>query len=104
FEDADLEHAVAAVVSGIFGSAGQSCVAGSRLFVQESVYEQVLTAVVERTKKITVGAPDMNGVEVGHLASVEHRERVKQFVERARKEGGSILCGGQEPDDERIDR
>ena len=102
FEDADLEHAVAAVVSGIFGSAGQSCVAGSRLFVQESVYEQVLTAVVERTKNIIVGAPDMNGVEVGPLASFEHRERVKQFVERARKEGGSILCGGQEPDDERL--
>lgn len=102
FEDADLEHAVAAVVSGIFGSAGQSCVAGSRLFVQEGVYEQVLTAIVERTKNIIVGSPDMEGVEVGPLASFEHRDRVHQFVERARDEGGKILCGGKVPEDEQL--
>ncbi len=97
FADADREHAVAAVVAGIFGSAGQSCVAGSRLFVEASVYDEVVQAVVARAKTIKVALPDADGVEVGPLASFHHRERVARFVERARAEGGRILCGGQAP-------
>jgi len=101
FADANREHAVAAVVAGIFGSSGQSCVAGSRLFIEESVYEEVIAQVVARTKKIRVAHPDAPGVEVGPLASFHHRARVAQFVDRARSEGGNILCGGgipQEPE------
>ena len=94
FADADREHAVAAVVAGIFGSAGQSCVAGSRLFIERSVYDAVLDAVVARTRTLRVGAPDSEGVEVGPLASFHHRDRVAAFVDRARAEGGRILVGG----------
>lgn len=97
FADADREHAVAAVVAGIFGSAGQSCVAGSRLFVEHSVYDEVLAQVVTRAKSIKVAPPDAEGVEMGPLASFHHRERVMRFVDRARAEGGRILCGGQAP-------
>ena len=97
FADADLEHAVAAVLSGIFGSAGQSCVAGSRLFIEASVYDEVLASVVARAKAFRVAAPDAAGVEMGPLASFHHRERVAAFVERARSEGGRILCGGEIP-------
>jgi betaine-aldehyde dehydrogenase len=97
FADSDLDHAVAAVVAGIFGSAGQSCVAGSRLFVEASVYDQVVSRVVERAKGLKIGAPDLPGVEMGPLASFHHRERVARFVERARLEGGRILCGGAVP-------
>src|SRR5699024_1117662 len=84
-------------VSGIFGSAGQSCVAGSRLFIQRTIYDEVLKRLVERTRKIVVAAPDTPGVEVGPLASFEHRDKVHAFVERARAEGGQILCGGHPP-------
>lgn len=97
FADADREHAVAAVVAGIFGSSGQSCVAGSRLFIEASVYDEVLKAVVERTKTLKVALPDAPGVEVGPLASFHHRDRVARFVDRAREEGGRILCGGEAP-------
>ncbi|MFH5926964.1 aldehyde dehydrogenase [Roseomonas xinghualingensis] len=97
FADADIEHAVAAVVAGIFGSAGQSCVAGSRVMIEESVYDEVLAKIVERTKSLRVLAPDAAGVEVGPLASFHHRERVVAFVNRAREEGGRILCGGEPP-------
>lgn len=97
FADADREHAIAAVVAGIFGSAGQSCVAGSRLFIEESIYDDVLDAVVARTKTIRVAAPDAAGVEVGPLASFHHRARVAAFVDRARAEGGRVLCGGGAP-------
>lgn len=98
FADADREHAVAAVVAGIFGSAGQSCVAGSRLFIEASVYEDVLAQVVARTRALRIAQPDAPGVEVGPLASFHHRERVAKFVDRARAEGGRILCGGSAPD------
>jgi acyl-CoA reductase-like NAD-dependent aldehyde dehydrogenase len=97
FADADREHAVAAVVAGIFGSAGQSCVAGSRLFIEESIYDEVLTTVVARARSLKVAAPDAEGVEMGPLASFHHRERVARFVERARAEGGNVLCGGEAP-------
>lgn len=97
FADADREHAVAAVVAGIFGSAGQSCVAGSRLFIEESIYDEVLAAVVARARGLKVAAPDAEGVEMGPLASFHHRERVARFVERARAEGGRVLCGGEAP-------
>ena len=97
FADADREHAVAAVVAGIFGSAGQSCVAGSRLFIEASIYDEVLAQVVARAKTIRVAAPGADGVEMGPLASFHHRERVARFVDRAREEGGRILCGGEAP-------
>lgn len=97
FADADREHAVAAVVAGIFGSSGQSCVAGSRLFIEEAIYDEVLAAVVARTRTLKVALPDAVGVEVGPLASFHHRDRVAAFVERARAEGGRILCGGEAP-------
>ena len=97
FADADRVHAVAAVVAGIFGSAGQSCVAGSRLFIEQSIYHEVLTLVVERAMHLRVAPPDAEGVEMGPLASFHHRERVAQFVDRARAEGGRVLCGGAVP-------
>ncbi|WP_404301229.1 aldehyde dehydrogenase [Alicycliphilus denitrificans] len=97
FADADREHAVAAVIAGIFGSAGQSCVAGSRLFIEASIYEEVLAQVVARAKSLRVALPDAEGVEMGPLASFHHRDRVTAFVERARAEGGRILCGGAIP-------
>ena len=100
FADADLDLAVAAVVSGIFGSAGQSCVAGSRVFLERSIYEDVLERIVERTKRIRIAPPDEEGVEMGPLASFHHRERVEAFVARARSEGGRVLCGGARPDAE----
>jgi betaine-aldehyde dehydrogenase len=104
FADADLDHAVAAVVAGIFGSAGQSCVAGSRLFIEKSIYDEVLARVVTRAKGLRVALPDAAGVEMGPLASFHHRERVIRFVNRAREEGGNILCGGQIPEGAEYDK
>lgn len=95
--DADMDMAVAAVISGIFGSAGQSCVAGSRVFIEASVYDAVLMRIVERTRRIRIAAPDADGVDMGPLASFAHRERIDAFVCNARSEGGRILCGGARP-------
>ena len=69
FADADLDRAVSAVTGGIFEGSGQSCVAGSRLFVERTVYSDVLDAVVARARSIRVDLPDASGAEMGPLAS-----------------------------------
>jgi betaine-aldehyde dehydrogenase len=97
FADADLEAAVKEIIGGVFLSTGQSCIAGSRLFVQRAVYQQVLTLLIERTRQLRVGLPDAPGSDLGPLASFPHRERVAGFVARARAEGGEIVLGGAPP-------
>lgn len=97
FADADLDHAVAAVASGIFGSAGQSCVAGSRLFVEESIYREVVDRVAARARAVRVRAPGDPEVEVGPLASFHHRDKVAAHVARGLAQGGTVLAGGAIP-------
>ncbi len=99
FADANVEAAVGQIVSGIFLSTGQSCIAGSRLFVQRSAHDRVLGALLERTRRLRVGLPDAPGSELGPLASFPHRERVEAFVEKARADGGNVLAGGKRPDE-----
>lgn len=102
FEDADLDAAADSVVSGIFSSSGQSCVAGSRLFVQRGVYEEFLKRVVDRSRKLKVGLPEDPDAEVAPLSSFLHRERVEAYVRLALAEGGEILLGGKRPEDPRL--
>lgn len=104
FDDADLDRAVAGVMSGIFGSAGQSCVAGSRLFVQKSVYGKVLDALVERSKALRVRLPDDPQVQMGPLVSAGHRDKVAGCVDLARSEGGQVLLGGYAPQEQPLDQ
>ncbi|MGO1766958.1 MAG: aldehyde dehydrogenase family protein, partial [Advenella sp.] len=98
FDDANLAAAVEGIVGGIFEGSGQSCVAGSRLFVQRSVYEKLLTLLIERTERIKVGLPEDANVEMGPLATFAHRERIEQLVDSARDEGGKIRLGGKRPE------
>jgi acyl-CoA reductase-like NAD-dependent aldehyde dehydrogenase len=102
FADADLDKAVAGVIDGIFSSTGQSCVAGSRLFVEASLYDRFLERLVEGTRKLKVGLPDAEGSQVGPLASFAHRDRVESYIEAARKERGEVLVGGRRPDSQEL--
>ncbi|MDA0230493.1 MAG: aldehyde dehydrogenase [Proteobacteria bacterium] len=98
FADADIEAAAQAVAGGIFGSMGQSCVAGSRLFVEQRIYEAFVERVVARANAYRIGAPDKEASELGPLASFPHRDRVEALVQSARDDGGRILCGGERPE------
>jgi len=97
FADADLDAASDAVANGIFGSMGQSCVAGSRLFVERSAYDRVVEAVVARAQGYRIGPPDQAETQLGPLASFTHRDRVEALVESGRSDGGRVLCGGARP-------
>ena len=99
FDDANLPMAMAGVISGIYGSAGQSCVAGTRLFVQRSIYRAFVDELVERSRQVRVGMPDDPATQMGPLISRAHRERVAGYVDIARAEGGRVLVGGAQPND-----
>ncbi|MCP5372286.1 MAG: aldehyde dehydrogenase family protein [Hyphomicrobiales bacterium] len=99
FADADLDAAARGVASAIFGSGGQSCVAGSRLFVQRPVYDQVVQRVVAAGAALRVGPARDPNSDIGPMASFAQRERVEGYVDLARGEGGRVLLGGARPDD-----
>ncbi len=99
FADAARDEAIAGVLSGIFGSAGQSCVAGSRLFVERTVYREVLDELVERAGLIRVGLPDDPATQMGPLISRGHQSKVSGYVALAREEGGRVLTGGRIPEE-----
>jgi len=97
FEDADIDHAVNGVMYGIFSSTGQSCIAGSRLFVQQGIYNRFVEQLITKTKQLRVGLPTDSRTQVAPMASFEHRDSVAGYVDLARSEGATVLCGGEIP-------
>ena len=95
--DADLDHAVMGVLFGIFSSSGESCIAGSRAFVHESVYAEFRARLLEGTRALRIGDPSLPTTQMGPLVSRAHRNTIEQFVELGRTEGGTILTGGARP-------
>ncbi len=95
--DADLDHAVAGVLYGIFSSSGESCIAGSRAFVHASVYEEFKSRLIAGAKALRVGDPCSEQTQMGPLVSISHRESVERYVQMGVEEGGKVLLGGQRP-------
>jgi betaine-aldehyde dehydrogenase len=102
-EDADVEAACNGVIDGIFEGMGQSCVAGSRLFVPRARHDEIVDLLVRKAEAIRLGQPTAPETEVGPLSSFHHRERVEAYVDLARREGGSIATGGSRPTGEAYD-
>ena len=102
FDDADIEAAVEAVAGGIFEASGQSCVAGSRLFVQREVHDRVVRLLVAKARGIRVDLPDAAGARMGPIASFAHRDHIARVVDAAREAGARVLTGGAAPADPRL--
>ncbi|MGW7289806.1 aldehyde dehydrogenase family protein [Streptomyces sp. NPDC054847] len=99
--DADVEQALAGVLFGIFSSSGQSCIAGSRLFVAREIYDSFVGELVERVRALRVGPGTDPATQVGPLVHHRHRDAVAAYVDLARSEGARVLCGGSAPEGER---
>jgi 5-carboxymethyl-2-hydroxymuconic-semialdehyde dehydrogenase len=97
FDDADFERALDAAVFQIFSMNGQRCTAGSRLLVQEGLYERFVDGMSERADAIRVGDPFDPATGLGPLIRSEHHERVLGYIESARAEGASVRAGGSAP-------
>jgi acyl-CoA reductase-like NAD-dependent aldehyde dehydrogenase len=98
FADSDLEAAVRGATVGIFYGKGEVCAAGSRLLVEASIKDQFLEKVAARTKKMACGDPMDPKTRFGALSSKGHFERVLGYVETAKKEGATLLAGGERAD------
>jgi acyl-CoA reductase-like NAD-dependent aldehyde dehydrogenase len=97
FKDADLEAAVNSSLCSIFLNQGQMCTAMSRIFVEEAIYDKFLSEFCAKAKRIKLGAGQDFETQMGPLISEGQRKRVISFVEKAKKEGAKILCGGNIP-------
>jgi aldehyde dehydrogenase (NAD+) len=94
FEDADLDKAVVGAFAGIFAATGQTCIAGSRLLVQKTVYEKIVKTLVEKSAHIILGDPINQKTEMGTLANEPQFNRVMRCIENGVKEGARLVAGG----------
>jgi len=94
FADADFDKAVSAAARAAFTNQGQICLCGSRLFVQEGIYEKFKIALIEKTKKLKVGDPKELSSNLGAVVSKDHMNKILSKIEQAKELGGKIILGG----------
>ncbi|GAB4155573.1 MAG: 5-carboxymethyl-2-hydroxymuconate semialdehyde dehydrogenase [Winogradskyella sp.] len=96
FSDCDYEDMLETTVRSSFANQGQICLCGSRIFVEETIYKKFKADFVEKVKGLKVGHPSKKDTNIGALVSKPHLEKVKSYIEIAKEEGATILCGGNE--------
>jgi len=94
FEDADLDAAANGVIAGIFAASGQTCIAGSRLLVHESVHDSLLAKVVALARSARIGDPCKSGTHVGPVTTEAQYRKVLDYIEIAKSEGAECVLGG----------
>jgi acyl-CoA reductase-like NAD-dependent aldehyde dehydrogenase len=98
FEDCDISGALRGAMSVFAFHAGQICIAGTRVLVQENLYEEFTAKLVGAAGQLKIGAPYEEGIQVGPVISGAQLERIEAYVESARDEGATIACGGRRPE------
>ena len=98
FDDADPEAVANGVVSGIFAATGQTCIAGSRLFVQKGLHDELVERLAEKAASIKLGDPLEMETEMGPVAFREQLEKVQGYIETGTREGAELVRGGKRPD------
>ncbi|NIK91280.1 aldehyde dehydrogenase [Mangrovimonas sp. CR14] len=94
FADCDYEDMLNTTVRSSFANQGQICLCGSRIFVEKPIYDQFKADFVAKVKCLKVGHPAKTDTNIGALVSKPHMEKVLNYIDIAKEEGGSILCGG----------
>jgi aminomuconate-semialdehyde/2-hydroxymuconate-6-semialdehyde dehydrogenase len=95
FDDCDFEAMLATTLRSSFANQGEICLCGSRVFVQDALYDRFRAEFVARAKRLVVGDPMDPKTEQGALISEQHHAKVCGYLDLARREGGTILCGGE---------
>ncbi len=94
FADCDFEQMLKTTVQSSFANQGQICLCGSRIFVERPLYEKFKAAFVERVKQLQPGDPSSPQTRMGAVVSKAHMEKVLSYIDLAKQEGGTVLCGG----------
>ena len=95
FEDADQENAINGITAGIFGASGQSCIAGSRLYLHSEIYDNFLEKLISKAKKIKLGGPMEKDTQMGPLNSFKQLENIERNIKSTIEQGGNVRCGGK---------
>ena len=95
FGDANIDNAVAGAMLANFYTQGEVCTNGTRVFVHDSIYDEFVSKVAERTKRMIIGDPTDLNTQVGALISAEHMEKVLGFISEAKEAGARLICGGE---------
>ncbi len=95
FADADLDAAEAGVLSGIYAAGGQTCIAGSRAFIQRPIFAELTERLANRARTIRIGDPTLADTQIGPVATRDQLNRISEFVEQARRDGAEVIAGGE---------
>jgi acyl-CoA reductase-like NAD-dependent aldehyde dehydrogenase len=95
FEDADLDNAIKGVISGIFAATGQTCIAGSRLLVQQSIHDRFLDKLVAFAKTAKMGDPMDAGTQIGPVTNKPQLDKILKYIDIAKNEGARAVLGGR---------
>ena len=94
FDDADLDQAIKGIVSGIFAATGQTCQAGSRLLVQDSIHDTVIERLIDFIKDAKIGDPADLSTQIGPVATKPQFEKILSYIKIAQQEGATLAYGG----------
>ena len=94
FADADFDEALRTTLRSSFANQGQICLCGSRILVERSIYDAFREALVAKASKMVAGDPLDPATKMGAVVSESHMNKILSCIERARDEGGTVLCGG----------
>ena len=94
FDDCDFDAALSTAIRAAFANQGQICLCGSRILVQDTIYERFRDAMVDKVSRMRIGDPMDPETKMGAVVSRAHRDKVLAAIATARGEGGTILCGG----------
>jgi betaine-aldehyde dehydrogenase len=97
FSDSKMDQAVSAALAANFYTQGEICSNGTRVFLEEGIYEEFIEKLLKRVKKIRIGDPFDSSTQMGSLISRPHFDKVLNYIELGKKEGASLLCGGTAP-------
>ena len=95
FDDARIENALNGVTASIFGASGQSCIAGSRLYIQNKIYDEFLEKISHKAKSIKIGDPISESTQMGPLATINQLKNIQEKIDETVKKGGKIITGGK---------
>lgn len=95
FNDARIDNALNGVTASIFGASGQSCIAGSRLYIQSKIYDEFLEKISNKAKSIKIGDPMIDSTQMGPLATIDQLENIQKKIDETVKQGGKIIIGGE---------
>lgn len=95
FKDARKDNAINGIMASIFGATGQSCIAGSRLYLQEDIYQDYLDELKKRTEAIKIGDPLSASTQLGPLATLKQLKNIQEKIQQTIDQGGKIITGGK---------